>query len=72
MKAVVTKPWATGNLVAAGETAAPVLRRYLEDTSSRLAGYLVGMTRFGSHVVRGGNTVHNANANSMVRKIGHW
>ena len=33
--------------------------------------YFVGMTRLGSQVVSGGNSVHSASANSMVRKIGH-
>ena len=39
---------------------------------TRVSGpYFVGMTRFGSHVVSGGNSVHSASANSIVRKIGH-
>jgi hypothetical protein len=33
--------------------------------------YLVGITRFGSHVVSGGNMVQSARATTIVKKIGH-
>ena len=51
----------------------PTHRRHDEvaHRTPRQLAYFVGMTRFGSQVVRGGNTVHSARANSMVRKIGH-
>jgi hypothetical protein len=41
-----------------------------EETPPTLA-YIAGMTRLGSQVVSGGNSVHSASANTMVRKIGH-
>ena len=43
-----------------------------EPQVDRLAcGYLVGITKFGSHVVSGGNAVQSASAKTMVKKIGH-
>jgi integrase len=46
-------------------------RTNLGEVNLSTLAYFVGMTRLGSQVVNGGNSVHSASANSMVSKIGH-
>jgi DNA-binding transcriptional LysR family regulator len=50
----------------------PLILKHMNDVEPSCVIDFVGITRFGSQVVSGGNTVHSASANSMVRKIGHW